>query len=223
MTIDKLPDGLSGALLLERGSPFVFINGADHPVRQRFTLAHEFGHLRLGHGEVVDGPEAFTSKARHPHEVAANYFASEFLAPVSAVRRWAEARDQAEVDLEFVVRLGVDFGISSMAARIRLEAAGLLTSPKERRTLDEQIGEGEHRDLLYRLGLGELQDSIVEAQEDLPRLPTRLRTNAIGAYEAGLLDIERLARLLRRDADATESDLVEHGVAPAVVDEEPDW
>jgi Zn-dependent peptidase ImmA (M78 family) len=223
VTIAMLPEGLSGALLVERDQPFVLLSGRDHPVRQRFTLAHEYGHWRLGHGEVVDGPESLTSKATHPDEVQANYFASEFLAPVPAVTAWMEARGEPAVDLGIVVELAVAFGISAMAARIRLEASRYLPTVKERTELDRLIRAGEHRYLLYRLDLHELQDTIAEAQGALPRMPTRLRANALTGFETGVLDVSRLARLLRQDPHQTERDLAEHGVSQAAADEDPDW
>jgi Zn-dependent peptidase ImmA (M78 family) len=223
VTIHRLPEGLSGALLVERGRPFVLLNGAHHPVRQRFTLAHEYGHWRLGHGEVVDGPESLTAKATHPDEVQANYFASEFLAPVPAVTAWMEARGEPPVSLEVVVELAVAFGISAMTARIRLEAARYLPTVKQRNELDRLIHDGEHRSLLYRLDLHELHDTIAEAPGALPRLPSRLRANALTGFETGAIDVDRLAGLLRQDPQEIERDLAEHGVTQAAADEDPDW
>jgi Zn-dependent peptidase ImmA (M78 family) len=223
VTIMELPDGLSGALLVERSQPFALLNGRDHPVRQRFTLAHEYGHWRLGHGEVVDGPESFTAKATHPDEVQANYFASEFLAPTPAVTAWMEARGEPDVTLDVVVALAVAFGVSASVARIRLESARYLPTLKQRNELDRRIRAGEHRYLMYRLGLRELSDTIAEAQRELPRIPSRLHANAVVGYEHGLLDVQRLARMLRKPAEQTERELAEHGIAQAELDEEPDW
>lgn len=223
VTIAVLPEGLSGALKVERSLPFILINARDHPVRQRFTLAHEFGHWRLGHGEVVDGPDSFTAKATHPDEVQANYFASEFLAPVPAVIAWMEARDEPAVTLDLVIELAVVFGISAQAARIRLEAARYLPTARARHDLDRLIHDGAHRERLYVLGLHELQDTIVEVQGRSPRLPNELRVNVLTGYANGLLDIPRLARMLQREPEETERELAEHGVVPAEVDEESDW
>lgn len=222
VTIAALPDGLAGALLVERDRPFILLNGRDYPTRQRFTLAHEFGHWRLGHGQVVDGPGSFTSS--HPDEVQANYFASEFLAPVPAVTAWMEARGEPAVDLGLVVELSVAFGISPQAARIRLEVARYLPTTKRRGELDALISSGEHRSVLYRLDLHEMTDTISEARDHLPRLPTRLRRNALAGYEHGLLDVGRLAVLLRQDPTETAEELAEHGIeAPADGDPQPDY
>jgi len=224
VTIAALPEGLSGALLVERERPFILLNGRDYPTRQRFTLAHEFGHWRLGHGEVVDGPASFSSGQANPDEAQANYFASEFLAPVAAVTAWMEARGEPPVDLEVVVELSVAFGISPQAARIRLDAARYLPTVKQRHELDTLIRSGEHRDVLYRLDISEMADTIDEARDRLPRVPARLRRNALAGFEHGLLDIERLARLLRQDPEQTAGELAEHGITPGEQGKaEPDY
>lgn len=223
VTIGEFAEGLSGVLLVERSRAFVLLNGRDHPVRQRFTLAHEYGHWRLGHGEVVDGPDSFTAKATHPDEIQANYFASEFLAPLPGVTAWMEARGEPAIDLKLVVELAVAFGISAQVARIRLESARYLSTARQRNELDRLIQAGEHRHLLYRLDLHELQDTIAQAKESLPRLPAGLRVNALTGYETGVLDISRLARMLRQAPDETQRELDKHGVTQARTDEEPDW
>lgn len=223
VTIAMLPEGLSGAVLVERGRAFVLVNGRDHPVRQRFTVAHEYGHWRLGHGEVLDGPDSFSAKATHPDEVQANYFASEFLAPAPAVSAWMEARGEPEVTLDIVVELAVAFGISAQAARIRLEVARYLPTVKQRNELDLLIRDGEHRALIYRLGLHELSDIISESRDSLPRVPQALRAKALKGYQDALLDVPRLARMLRKPADETERELVEHKVTQVNLDEDPDW
>jgi Zn-dependent peptidase ImmA (M78 family) len=224
VTIAELPNGISGALLVERQRPFIIINGRDYPTRQRFTLAHEYGHHRLGHGEVVDGPGSFSENQSNPQESQANYFASEFLAPVPAVTAWMEARDTPPVTLELVVEFSIAFGISPQAARIRLQAARYMPSLKDRRELDSLIQRGEHRDVLFRLGLPELVDTVTRAQDHLPRLPSHLRRTALAVYERGLLDVEQLSRVLRQDPDRTRADLAEYGItqiAPGPA--EPDY
>jgi Zn-dependent peptidase ImmA (M78 family) len=222
ITIAELPEGMSGAFLRRRGRPFIVLNGTEHPVRQRFTLAHEFGHCRLGHGEVVDGPNSFASNVTDPDEIAANQFAAEFLAPQQAVIAWMEANNDPQIDLEVVVRLAVEFGVSAAVARYRLDAARYIHTQKQRSALDADIVAGRHRDLIALRDLSEVRDTIDLARDNLPRIPSRLRENAIGAYQAGLLNVDRLARMLRRDSTQTAQHLDERGVKQ-VIDEERDW
>src|SRR5262245_58875422 len=49
-----LPEGFAGVMKRTRGRAFIFVNGTEAVVRQRFTLAHEYGHYKLEHGTVFD-------------------------------------------------------------------------------------------------------------------------------------------------------------------------
>ncbi len=57
-------------------------------VRQRFTLAHELGHLRCRHDArvEVDTFETIAGKTTDSREIQANAFAAELLAPAAGVR-----------------------------------------------------------------------------------------------------------------------------------------
>ena len=77
-----------------RGSPghtwfarpaLLFVNGRQGLTRQRFTLAHEFGHHRIGHATMIDRPSNLMDFGHEPLEVEANAFAAEFLMPRTAV------------------------------------------------------------------------------------------------------------------------------------------
>lgn len=103
--------------------PFVFVNAARPVVLQRYALAHAFGHLALGHGDVVD--RSIEWSRNNPLEAAANDFAEELLAPVRAVRRWYERHPARErhPGVETLLELGNAFGISAWAALYRSRAA----------------------------------------------------------------------------------------------------
>ncbi len=210
----ELPEGFAGVMKRARGRAFIFVNGTEAAVRQRFTLAHEYGHYTLGHGTVFD--RTADMFGRDPREVAANAFAAEFLAPRPAVHAWMERRGDPDIDLEVVVRLAAYFGISARAARIRLESAGLLKRGK--RALDDAIEQGEHRELLYRLNLAELQDSLT-AITTLPRLPRAVQQHAMRIYEAGLLGIEEIAERTRQRPEVVAQQL--SGITPA--EDDPDF
>lgn len=47
VVFDDLEDDVSGFLLREKGAATIAVNRRHHPNRQRFTLAHECGHLFL--------------------------------------------------------------------------------------------------------------------------------------------------------------------------------
>jgi Zn-dependent peptidase ImmA (M78 family) len=184
-----LGDEVAGACIQRGGLVLLFVNGAHAAVRRRFTLAHEFGHRRLGHASVIDRPADLLDTRHDPAEVAANYFAAEFLVPGEAVRRWARGR---ALGLDDVVRLAAEYGVSAKMARIRLETAGVLRDGERAARLDAEIDdEGLHLPLAGLLGLEDPADGVAAAAA--PRLPPALQGSALGAVLAGELTVAQAA------------------------------
>ena len=217
----RLSEGVAGAYITRRGQPFIFVNGAHDVLRQRFTLAHELGHHRLGHTPVIDGVQEVDNESDDPLERQADAFAGEFLAPNRALQMWMEANDRKRVDTDVVVRLATWFGISAPAARMRLRQADILRDAgldiKVR--LQHDLYEREQR----WLGLEPVEDSLARLHREnaYPYVPARLRDNVLMAYHFGLIDLDRLAGALRQSRSAAEQ-LVDQ-VAPFQVTAEPDW
>lgn len=88
-----LPDGIAGELVREKDGFTINISAWDPPTRQRFTLAHELGHLvyhqdLIGNG--IDDDKAYRSTDRGRYfntrigprqETEANKFAANLLMP----------------------------------------------------------------------------------------------------------------------------------------------
>lgn len=99
---------------------------------QRFTLAHELGHVLLGHKESFDETVGFTGrfgpKAKPTEEIAADTFASELLAPkrlaVASAKRHGWDR-KALTDPTNVYQLSLRLGISFQAACWALVSHGV--------------------------------------------------------------------------------------------------
>jgi Zn-dependent peptidase ImmA (M78 family) len=192
----ELGDDIAGACLQRGGLALLFVNGAHAAVRQRFTLAHEFGHCRLGHASVVDRPADVFGAQHDPAEVAANYFAAEFLMPGQAVRRWARGR---RLTLDEVVRLAAEYGVSAKAARIRLETADALRDRALAARLDAEIDdEGLHLGLAGWFGWHDLRDELSALSP--PRVPPALRDTALGGVLAGDLTVAQAAARSGRSA-----------------------
>jgi Zn-dependent peptidase ImmA (M78 family) len=196
-----LGEDIAGACL-QRPPDLVllFVNGAQAPVRQRFTLAHEFGHRRLGHASVIDRVVDVSAGAKDPSEVAANYFAAEFLIPRPAAERWADGR---ALHLDDVVRLACAYGVSAKMARVRLETCGVLLDPERIARLDREIDEENlHLGLAGLLGLDDLADGLARAAATRPRLPPALRGSVLGAVLTGELTVAQgAARAGHREAE----------------------
>lgn len=80
---------LAGMLMRGDGEIIIGVNSLHHRNRQRFTIAHECGHLLFHPGQEVHIDHAFrinkrdtlSSKASDPDEIEANRFAAELLMP----------------------------------------------------------------------------------------------------------------------------------------------
>ncbi len=71
-------DGMSCYI---NGVPHIFVSSAVLPERRRFTVAHEIGHIILGHVGKFELVNREPSPTDNPIEQAANVFASRLLAP----------------------------------------------------------------------------------------------------------------------------------------------
>jgi DNA-binding XRE family transcriptional regulator len=121
---------LAGALVISpdaaRRPPGVLINSDQPPDRQRFSGAHELGHLVLAHDPEGDAFIDLLGRHFFPMEVQADQFASELLMPVDLIR--ARHRDLAkEPAPHAVLRLARAFLVSFQAMGTRLTNLGLLT------------------------------------------------------------------------------------------------
>lgn len=123
----RMPAILDGRLRIKDGRPFIFYNVNTSRGRQRFTIAHEIGHVFL-HTDLFVCRVAETSSpkrsSRRPvAEQEADCFASELLIPMPMLDRFApssleELREDAFMRL--VVRLSRTFNVSKTAMRIKL-------------------------------------------------------------------------------------------------------
>jgi len=178
--VARMPVGLAGCCWREDGRVLLWVNGDHVAARQRFTLAHEFGHVRCGHDAgqpIVDSVSTLGGLTHDPREVQANAFAAELLAPRAGV----EALVDGDPGLEDIVRISAHFGVSAIAALFRLRTLGL-TSRFER--LQDEVAEGLHDRVRDYLDLPEHRDCLSDIAE-LPRIPPSLAGSALAALLTG--------------------------------------
>jgi len=195
VVICRLPDGIAGCVTPTDDGPIVWVNGTQFPARQRFTLAHELGHIRCGHDGrlAVDTFETLSGVTTDSREIQANAFAAEFLAPAEGVR----AMVTAEPTLETIVQVAARFGLSTIAALYRLNTLGLTRRYKR---LKDEIDGGLHDEVWDRLAPPELDDAIARlTPEDLPRLSPVLQHSALAALIAGAASVHDVARTVGCD------------------------
>lgn len=111
----------------------IVVNSDHHPTRQRFTIAHELGHILLhgytephaDRGYVVRFRDGRSSEGRVTEEIEANQFAAELLMPQGLLLERATARRLEYVPLDgeddpAVAELAREFEVSKHALLIRL-------------------------------------------------------------------------------------------------------
>lgn len=132
----EMKDDVSGMLLRREEQKVIGVNESHAPVRQRFTVAHELGHLLLHRGRPlildtqtrVNLRNAISSTATDREEIEANRFAAALLAPESMVRRAVRSM-QFHTAEGLVEQLAERFGMSQTAMNYRLMNLGIISDP----------------------------------------------------------------------------------------------
>ncbi|MFJ4361657.1 ImmA/IrrE family metallo-endopeptidase [Streptomyces massasporeus] len=131
-----MPDDVSGMLMRRGDEQVIGVNQKHHENRQRFTMAHELGHLKLHRGRPlildtdtrVNFRDTVSSMATDREEMEANRFAAALLAPEAMVRR--AARDaEFRTAKQLVHLMAGRFGMSEMAMNYRLINLGIIADP----------------------------------------------------------------------------------------------
>lgn len=128
-----LDEELSGLIFINDGVPIIGVNSLHHPNRQRFTIAHEIGHLRLHpefirttvhvdkrFAESVLKRDSASASGTERLEVEANQFAAALLMPGFALD---ELLEQSPIDVEDECGIEIwakDFVVSKAALQYRL-------------------------------------------------------------------------------------------------------
>ena len=125
------------------GLSIIGVNSTQSSTRQRFTIAHEIGHLLLHKGEdihidekplsklLISRRDDISSLAIDDREIEANQFAAELLMPEEFIHQSVGDLDpETSVD-EAIESLSRLFQVSPIAITYRLTNLGILDSPDE--------------------------------------------------------------------------------------------
>jgi Zn-dependent peptidase ImmA (M78 family) len=134
LVFEDLDDDVSGLLLREEGVCTIAVNRHHHPNRQRFTLAHECGHLflhaaegdRLWLDKTLFFRDGSSGSGDQFAEVEANQFAAGVLMPEELIR--AAVPKGRPISDDDVARLARRFGVSERAMTVRLISLELFES-----------------------------------------------------------------------------------------------
>lgn len=127
ITYESFEGEISGMLYRDSGTTVIGVNSRHAPTRQRFTVAHEIGHLLIHKGQPLFIDRFVRVNWRNgessPEEVQANAFAAELLMPRALVREaigHALSRRRDATPQEIVGTLARRFEVSTAAMQYRL-------------------------------------------------------------------------------------------------------
>jgi Zn-dependent peptidase ImmA (M78 family)/transcriptional regulator with XRE-family HTH domain len=207
VAVVALDAGFDGLAASSEDAKLIVLGTSQLPARQRFTLAHELGHLFAGddQGVHLDRDIYDKAQAKDPSEMRANNFASAFLMPEDALR---EAVGRDGLSEEGFAALACDLKVTPSALAFRLKDLRLIDSGTcdRYRSLSAAkaatiAGRGE--ELARRVALA-----------STPRLPGLLVRDAYAAYETGATTLRPYATLIGADPDELRQALEsQHGAA----------
>ncbi len=143
-----LPDNISGAsMTTKHGKKMIIINEDQPETRQKFTIAHEMGHLLLGHDTPLNTQDIGnstrpeqpsqilfrndkTSEGSDWREVEANHFAASLLMPKEIlnkeINKLTQENSKSYLSEYDVYELADIFGVSAVSMSIRLSRLGFM-------------------------------------------------------------------------------------------------
>jgi Zn-dependent peptidase ImmA (M78 family) len=209
------PDGCS-AVDPETGAPYILINSDKTRVRRRFTIAHELGHLALGHllgGQVIVDE---TVGGKSPEEKQANAYAAGLLMPAEgvqgAVKRLGDRLGNPPNPLDWIVWLAASFGVSEQAAAYRLANLRLIRAVggSTAAAVQEMAENLEMtREAWARLGLSPVTTDV---ERGVTEVGPSMRARVARALSWGAISVERAAGMLHLPTDAVYRWVVESGL-----------
>jgi Zn-dependent peptidase ImmA (M78 family)/transcriptional regulator with XRE-family HTH domain len=204
-----LGNGFDGLATSSDDVKLIVLATSTVPARQRFTLAHELGHLLAGddQGVHLDEDVFDRAQAKTPSELRANAFASALLMPEQTLRGAVGSTGLTE---QGFAALACDLVVSPSALAYRLKSLRLIDAG----TCD-RFARVNARHAASIAGRGaEFSKQVTEASR--PRPPGLLTRDAYAAYDAGATTLRPYANLLGVDVEEIRRSLdVENGTIGA--------
>lgn len=207
VSVMDMPEGVDGMTRCDphSGAFIVAVATSDNPERQRFSLAHELGHIVFD--DFTDN--IGTIHAAGPRETRAHDFARHLLAPLGGVRRLASSLSGSPAE-QLTSAVVQQFGISPQPAAIQLYAVDAISEFDKLR-----VSQLTSQTLATRYGWSaERMTRIADAQR--PQPPQQIVAAATQAYADGRLSLRVLARLRgTTEIVALENELAAASLSPS--------
>lgn len=192
--VDLGSAGFDGLAASSDDGKLIVLATSHVPARQRFTLAHELGHLLAGddQGLHLDRDVFDKAQSKDASELRANAFAAAFLMPEETLR---QAVGSTGLAAEAFAALACDLMVTPSALAFRLQSLRLIDAG----TCDRYklITAAKAASMSGRSA--EFAQRVTEAST--PRPPGLLVRDTYAAYEAGAATLRPYASLLGVDVD----------------------
>lgn len=200
VAIEPLERGLDGLAITRQGYSLIMVSSSIAAHRQRYTIAHELGHLMAGdHGDIIDENINFS---KSPEESRANAFAAAFLMPENALR--TAFGDQSVPTEQLIADLLARYRVSLDALAFRLHNLGIINAAGR---------DAMRRMSSARIALRQGRASDLQARHDW-RWPGGLLRRAVEAYVKGQISIRPIAQLVMVDPDVLLEELAPPRLSP---------
>ncbi|MBT0774286.1 ImmA/IrrE family metallo-endopeptidase [Kineosporia sp. J2-2] len=203
VTVCALGQDFDGLSVSSDEAKLILVGTSQMPARQRFTIAHELGHLLNGDDQQIHiDANVYNAKYRlDESERLANAFAAALLMPSARLR---EAVGGTGIDEPDFARLADELAVSPSSLALRL---------KDLRLIDAGVCDRFRKLSSARAaamaGRGDVYADLV-ARSSRPRPPGLLCRDAYRAYESGEATLRPYAALLGVEVDSLRESLESH-------------
>lgn len=186
IVIEDLGRGFDGLAWCRNGFRLILVSNATSWTRQRFSIAHELGHVLAGDAQDLQiDIDVMAPSVKHADtERRANAFAASFLMPTEAINAVASMNDDT------FARLVGQFGVSPSALSWRLLNLGRIDDREQRRLGGLALWECAERG-----GWLDRYRALTRDQSEVRR-PGLLSREVLGAFEDGDVSARVAARVL---------------------------
>lgn len=212
-------DGVLGAAIYKDGDYIVFSNSSQVLSREIFTIAHELGHIRLGHVGIDNQlVQDIDENNEGNEETEADYFAACFLMPKDKVEEFIDFQFQNHNSCEWtlleVAAVMSAFSVSFETAVNRLNALNIITQSQYNKLLNQKA-DNKVSNLLRAIGVA---PDLCFAKEQ-KSIPVEFLQWTCSNYRQGLIPIETMEKAVGYLDDVTIDDL---GIVPPKQEEDFD-
>jgi Zn-dependent peptidase ImmA (M78 family)/transcriptional regulator with XRE-family HTH domain len=186
VVVEPLPDGLDGFAWQTATFRLIGLDTTPYWARQRFTIAHELGHILLSHAQELIAEEVEYGNVPST-EAAANTFAAEFLMPEPVLRA---ATTSGQLSREAFIDLANRLRVSPIALSWRALNLGIVD-----RVNQPTFGALSAEKAALEAGNSELVLNA-RAESQSRRLPRRIAAAHLAAFQEAKTSARPLAQLL---------------------------